>query len=174
MSEAAETLLPRPEVVEKYLLKVLDETKFLENLTVDQFRKLLPLNALGIDDDGVELKEVVPGTGWTQSLSFSSAASGKFGIEYWFDHQSLHSDALNADLTPICGMSFGSYRSQLMAIGFEEGPSMPDGRDYEQRGTLSHTFIRGDAAVDILSQGEVAAGGEGQGACILKVEIRLI
>lgn len=172
MSETIETTLPRPEIVEKQILKVLDEAKPPGKLAVEQLIKLFSLNDQGVTDDEMELTEVVPGTDWTQSLSFSSPAPGKNVIEYWLDHHRLHSDALSADLTPICSMNFGSYRSELMAMGFEEGPSMPDGREYERHGALSHTFTRSNVVVDILSQRAVASTDGPQDACILKIEIR--
>lgn len=162
-----------PEGIERKLLRLIDSIKASQELTLPRFKAMMDASEAGVADAGdYEFHESVRGTDWTHSLSFSSV-SGMRGFEYRLDHPSLMSDALDVDMSSVCGLDYDSYRQELISMGYLEGPSTPDPINYERRGTTSHTFSRNGVVVDILSAREGGATAPSQQRnCIQQIEVR--
>lgn len=181
MPEKSQNLQPSssqiqlPHEIELRLLRLLDSITGSQDLTLDRFKAMMLLPeapGIGRHDGQTDRYIDIPGTGWTQSLSFSDGSDGH-GIEYRLDHPDLHSDALPVDFGNVCGLDFDAYRDELLSIGYLEGPSTPDSIDYQRRGTLVHSFSRAGVIVDILSAREAGtAASARQRRCIQQIEIR--
>ncbi|MEH6420089.1 hypothetical protein [Pseudomonas sp. CGJS7] len=165
-----------PEEVEKAVLKFIGSVEKLSDFTSGRLRKLLgmPSRQVGPGEVSDEFVQDIPGTGWTQTLSFpGDAPSIDARLEYWLDNDKLRVDTATVDVQPICGMSYGAFRDELVSLKFLEGPQMPDPIAYESRGAMTHTFRRDFMVVDVHSQGRPKASVDASTTtnCILRIEV---
>lgn len=108
------------------------------------------------------------GDGWMLSVSASERASPV--LRYMVSHDNLNSDALDVDMTPVCGMDLSAIRNVLLASGFTAEPALPPQPGYERAGAMTHVFTRGALFVELLAQRRKTAEPQEGAQCIHVLE----
>ncbi|MGJ7902117.1 MULTISPECIES: hypothetical protein [unclassified Lysobacter] len=157
-----------PEEMGRRLLKLVDGLKTIEELTLDRVleQTKLPLR-YAPDGRAYVFGLYLPDSGWHYALSYFEDAEAKLKtVRYDFANPANE----QADMTPVCGLSFDDYADSLKKIGF----TMTTSHDEIGR-AIDYSFYRPEVQVIVTERRErIASEGALPRSCVKSVAIHSV